>query len=421
MSVQETTKSEGPAANEVTSATALPLEGIRIVDFGWVYAAPIATRTLADMGAEVIKIESMGHLDELRTSPSNVSRDIERDPVFHDLNRNKLSFAVDFAKPEGAALIKQLVAKSDVVVENFSPGVLARRGLDYADLNEVRPDIVMLAMSAAGQSGPLHTIRTYGPSISALSGLDSMVGYPGERVLGSQGFYPDMVGAIHGAIAVLAALWSRKRTGRGQYIDLSQWEATVGMLGEAILDFTMNAVVRTTQGNRNAGASPHGNYPCNEPDTWVAISVDSEASWQGFRRAIGDPQWTSEAWAADGYRRAANAERVDSNVAEWTSGRSAQEAAEALQAESVPAGPSLHVGERYFHPHFQERSFHVDLEHPVTGVDIIGGIAWKLGGTPGAIRKPAPTYGQHNDYVLRELLSLSDAQIEELGDAEVVG
>lgn len=420
MNVQETTDKRGVPANRA-GASGLPLEGIRIVDFGWVYAAPIATRSLADMGAEVIKIESKGHLDELRTSPSNVSRDIERDPVFHDLNRNKLSFAVDFAKPEGAALIKQLVARSDVVVENFSPGVLARRGLDYDDLKEVRPDIVMLAMSAAGQTGPLHTIRTYGPSISALSGLDSMVGYPGERVLGSQGFYPDMVGAIHGAIAVLAALWHRKRTGRGQYIDLSQWEATVGMLGEAILDFTMNGTVRTTQGNRDLGASPHGNYPCSEPDTWVAISVESDATWQGFCRAIGSPRWTSEPWAADGYRRTANAERVDTHVAEWTSQRTAQEAAEALQGESVPAGPSLHVGERYFHPHFQERGFHVDLEHPATGVDIIGGIPWKLSGTPGAIRKAAPLYGQDNDYILRDLLSLSDSQIQELTDAEVVG
>lgn len=420
MSAHETTRSDA-AANRQAAESGLPLAGVRIVDFGWVYAAPIATRTLADMGAEVIKIESSSHLDEMRTSPSNVSRDIERDPVFHDLNRNKLSFAVDFAQPEGVALIKQLVAKSDVVVENYSPGVLARRGLDYEDLRQVREDIVMLAMSAAGQTGPLHRIRTYGPSISALSGLDSMVGYPGERVLGSQGFYPDMIGAIHGAIAVLAALWHRKRTGRGQYIDLSQWEATVGMLGEAILDFTMNEVVRGTNGNHDGASSPYGNYPCSEPDTWVAIAVGDEATWQSFCRAIGSPAWTEEPWAADGYQRAANADRVDEHVAEWTRQCSAQEAVEALQAESVPAGPSLHVGERYFHPHFQERGFHVDLEHPVTGVDIIGGISWKLDGTPGAIRRAAPTYGQHNDYVLRDLLNLSDGAIQELTDKKVVG
>lgn len=398
---------------ETTEQTAkgeavLPLQDIRIVDFGWVYAAPIATRTLADMGAEVIKIESKGHLDELRTSPSNVSRDIEKDPVFHDINRNKLSFAVDFSKPEGVELIKQLVARSDVVVENYSPGVLARRGLDYPDLAAVRPDIIMLAMSAAGQTGPLHEIRTYGPSISALSGLDSMVGYPGERVLGSQGFYPDMVGAIHGVLGVLAALWHREQTGRGQYIDLSQWEATVGMLGDAILDFTMNGTVRGTQGNRNGGASPHGNYPCRDEDTWVAISVDGEESWQGFRRALGDPPWTREEWAADGFQRVRNAERVDAGVAEWTVARTPEEATEALQAEGVAAGPSLHVGERYFHPHFASRGFHVDLEHPATGVDILGGIPWKLSGTPGEIRTPAPLYGQHTEFVLEDLLGLDE-------------
>ena len=406
---------------DAVSESPLPLEGIRIVDFGWVYAAPIATRTLADMGAEVIKIESKGHLDELRTSPSNVSRDIERDPVFHDINRNKLSFAVDFSEPEGVALIKRLVAVSDVVVENYSPGVLARRGLDYPDLKEVREDIVMLAMSAAGQTGPLHKIRTYGPSISALSGLDSMVGYPGERVLGSQGFYPDMVGAIHGVVAILAALWHRAETGRGQYIDLSQWEATVGMLGDAILDFTMNGTVRATQGNRNRGASPHGNYPCRGEDAWVAIAVDSEESWQGFRRALGDPEWTREEWCADAYRRVEAATRMDEAVATWTRERTPEEATEALQAEGVAAGPSLHVGERYFHPHFAARGFHVDLEHPATGVDIIGGIPWKLSGTPGAIRRPAPLYGGDNDYVLGDLLDLDPAEVERLTGAGVIG
>jgi benzylsuccinate CoA-transferase BbsF subunit len=410
-----------PADRASAPEEVLPLQGVRIVDFGWVYAAPIATRSLADMGAEVIKVENRKHLDELRTSPSNVSRDIEKDPVFHDINRNKLSLAVDFAKPEGAALIKRLVAVSDVVVENYSPGVLAKRGLDYPDLVAVRPDLIMLAMSAAGQTGPLHEIRTYGPSISALSGLDSMVGYPGERVLGSQGFYPDMVGAIHGVISVLAALWHRDNTGRGQYIDLSQWEATVGMLGDAILDYTMNGFVRGTQGNRNPAASPHGNYPCQGDDAWVAIAVEGESAWRGFCRALGEPAWTGEPWAADGHRRVANAETVDRHVAEWTRERTPEEATAALQAEGVAAGPSLHVGERYFHPHFSERGFHVDLEHPATGVDIVGGIPWKLHGTPGQIRRPAPLYGEHTDYVLSDLLELSEAEQAKLREEEVIG
>ncbi len=181
------------------------------------------------------------------------------------------------------------------------------------------------------------------------------------------------------------------------------------MLGEAIVDSAINAVVRTTQGNRNPGASPHGNYPCNEPDTWVAISVDSEASWQGFCRAIGNPRWTQR--SVDGRRLSACRERRASGHATSQSGRAAaqaQEAAEALQAESSARRPQPSRRRALLPSAFSERSFHVDLEHPVTGGDIIGGIAWKLSGTPGAIRKPAPTYGQHNDYVLRELLSLSD-------------
>lgn len=395
-------------------ATDLPLSGIRVVDFGWVFAAPIGTRTLADMGAEVIKIENRAHLDEMRTSPSNPTHDPERDPVFHDLNRNKLSFTIDFSDPEGVELLKRLVGVSDVVVENYSPGVLERRGLGWKALSAVKPDLVMVALSAAGQTGPLSHIRTYGPSISALSGLDSMVGYPGERVLGSQGFYPDMVGAIHGVIAILAALWHRDSTGRGQYVDLSQWEATVGMLGEAVLDYTMNGVVRGTQGNRNPGASPHGNYPCRGDDAWVAIAVSTEPQWEGFRKALGFPAWADEPWAADRYRRVRDAERVDVAVSEWTRTLPADDAAAALQAEGVPAGPSLHVGERYFHPHFLARNFHEDLEHPVTGTDIVGGIAWKLDSTPGLLQRHAPLLGEHNGYVLGELLGLSPEAIADL-------
>lgn len=398
----------------------LPLEGIRIVDFGWVFAAPIGTRTLADMGAEVIKIETRRHLDEMRLSPSNTSRDIEKDPVFHDLNRNKLSVSIDFTQSEGAELVKRLVEVSDVVVENFSPGVLDRRGLGWDVLSGVKPDLVMVALSAAGQTGPLHRIRTYGPSISALSGLDSLVGYPGERVLGSQGFYPDMVGAIHGVVAILAALWHRDQTGEGQYVDLSQWEATVGMLGEAILDYTMNGVVRGTQGNRDPGMSPHGNYPCLGDDAWVAIAVATEAEWNGFTAAIGAPAWTREPWAADRLERVRHADRVDVHVAEWTAERTPDEAAELLQRHGVPAGPSLHVGERYFHPHFLERNFHVDFDHPATGTDIVGGIAWRLDGTPGQLRRPAPLLGQHNGEVLGGLLGLSPDEIADLERREIV-
>ena len=407
-------------AADAADAAGGPLAGIRIVDFGWVYAAPIATRTLADMGAETIKIEFKGHLDELRTSPSNTSGDIERDPVFHDINRNKQSVAIDFSDPRGAEIIKRLVAVSDVVVENYSPGVLDRKGLGYDVLRAIRPDLVMISMSAAGQWGPLHRIRTYGPSISALSGLDSMVGYPGERVLGSQGFYPDMVGAIHGVIAILAALWHRQNTARGQFIDLSQWEATVGMIGEAIVDYTFNGTIRGTQGNRNGGASPHGNYPCAGEDSWVAIAVTDEREWAAFADAIGNPPWTREPWAADRCRRVAHAEEVDAGVTAWTQERTADDAAQLLQAAGVAAAPSLHVGERYFHEHFAAREFHVDLDHPVTGVDIVSGIPWRLSSTPGRLRTPAPLYGQQTDHVLRDVLGCDDEEIAELVAAGVV-
>lgn len=402
------------ASVEVSVRDRLPLEGIRVVDFGWVYAAPIASRTLADMGAEVIKIETGGHLDELRTSPSNTSGDIEQDPVFHDINRNKLSVTVNFSTEAGAELVKRLVAVSDVVIENYSPGVLDKYGLGYKELSRVRPEIVMASMSAAGQDGPLRDIRTYGPTISALSGLDSMVGYPGERVLGSQGFYPDMVGAIHGVISVLAAVRHRRRTGRGQHIDLSQWEATVGMLGEALLEVTFADDVPGTRGNRHRAMSPHGIYPCADDQTWIAIQVEDDSQWSALVQLMGEPAWAGEPWAATAAGRIADADVVDRKVAAWTRDHDRDELVELLQDNGVPAGPNLHVGERYFHEHFMARGFHVDLDHPATGTDIVTDVAWRLGRTPGSIRRHAPLLGEHTQEVFGGIVGLSDDEIDRL-------
>lgn len=399
--------------------TIYPLDGYRIIDFGWVYAAPLTGKLLADMGAEVIKVESHKRLDEMRQSPSNLARDPEKDPIFHDLNRNKLGITVDIAHPTGRALIKKLVKISDAIIENFSPHVLMQYGLDYESLKKIKDNIVMVSLSAAGQYGPLRDIRTYGPSLSSLAGLDGLVGYPGERVMGSQGFYADMVSAIHGAFALLVALYHRSRTGEGQYIDMAQWEATICCIGEAVMEYVMNARSPGTLGNRHPTMAPHNKYRCKGEDKWVSIAVKSEDEWNSFSEAIGQPYWAKDGMFADRFCRLLNQDILDKLITMWTIVYSPHEVADILRKVGIAAAPCLHIGERYFDAHFQERQVYLDVDHPATGTDILSGIAWKFSEIAPEIRRPAPLLGQHNKYVFCELLGIPEDELAQLVEKKI--
>ncbi|MBI2846860.1 MAG: CoA transferase [Chloroflexi bacterium] len=397
-----------------------PLRDYRVLDFGWVIAGPLLGQVLADMGAEVIKVETRKHLDEMRQSPLNTSRDPEKDPVFHTTNRNKLGVTVDMSHPEGRLLLKEMVKTCDVVAENFSPRVMKEHGLNYESLRRIKPDLIMVSLPAAGSYGPLSHIVTYGPTVSSLAGLDSMVGYYGERVLGSQGFYADMTSAIHAAFAVLSALYYRNNTGLGQHIEVPQWEAAACCIGEAIMEYTINGRIIGPRGNRHPTMAPHGNYPCKGEDKWVSIAVKTEEEWSAFCNAVGNPPWTSEERFADAASRLSNVAELDEYVAQWTRNHTHYEAAEILQRAGVAAAPVLDVGERYLDPHFQERQIYADFEHPAIGKDIIAGLSWKLSATPGGIRSPAPLLGQHNDYVFGEILGLPQKEIQRLMEEKVI-
>ncbi|MBI3967454.1 MAG: CoA transferase [Chloroflexi bacterium] len=394
----------------------LPLAGIRIVDFGWVLAGPIVGKLLADMGAEVIKVESRLRLDEMRQSPSNP----ERDPVFHGLNRNKLSVTVDFTRPEGQELIRRLVAISDAVSENFSPSVLRRYGLDYEALRHVRPDLVMLSLSSAGQYGPLWDVQTYGPTLGPIAGIDGLVGYHGGRVLGSQGFYSDPTAGIHGAVALLAALRYRARTGIGQYVDLAQWESNVGVIGEAIMDYTMNGRVAKPQGNRDPDMAPHQNYRCANEGGWIGICCRDDRDWQVLRQVMGDPEWARDSRFDCLAGRQAHLKELDARISEWTAAQETYDLMHRLQAARVPAAPSLDAGGRFFNEHFVARELLQEIDHPVTGTEVVTAPAWRFSDTPGALFRPAPQLGEHNDYVFGELLGLSADEIVRLAEERVL-
>jgi len=397
-----------------------PLEGYRVIDFGWAAAAPRATCLLADMGAEVIKVETRKRPDPVRFGPDNLERDPEMDPLFHSINRNKLGILLDLTHSEGIELIKRLVRISDVVVENFSPGVMKRFALDYDELKKIKPDIIMISFPGVGSEGPLADVVTYGPSLAGLAGLDSLIGYEGERVLGMQQAYADINAALHGAFAIQIALYHRERYGEGQHIEVAQIESLISTMPEPVMEFSINQRNLSTLGNVNRMMSIHNNYPCKGEDKWVSIAILTKKEWEGFCRAIGDPPWTKRDEFADGYKRSLNRKELDRLIGEWTIGRTPYEAMEILQKAGVAATPCADTEDRYFDPHFQERKVIVDVEHPATGVDFVPNVVCNLSETPGEIRRPAPLLGEHNDYVFGELLGLPKDEIEKLIQEKVI-
>ncbi|MBI2907647.1 MAG: CoA transferase [Chloroflexi bacterium] len=400
----------------------LPLARYRVLDFGTAWAGAMVGLILAHLGAEVIRIESRERIDGMRLGwpGKGAPPEPEFNAHFHVLNPNKLSITANMKQPEGVTLIKELVKECDVVTDNFTPGVLERVGLDYESLRAVKPDIILVSIPAAGNYGPLKDVRTYASTLGALAGIEGLVGYPGERVLSLGGGYADTNGGVHGAMAILVALLHRNRMGEGQFVDLSQWEATTSLLVGPIMEYIMNGRNQAPQGNLSPTMVPYNNYACKGEDTWVSIAVYSDEEWQGLCRAMGEPAWTKEERFSDKYSRLKNRQALDELIAAWTSNLTHYEATEVLQRAGVAAAPLLNVDERHDDPHFRERQLYIDMEHPRTGVEPVFDIPWKLSGTPGAMRRHSPLLGEHNEYVFTELLGLSKGEVARLTEAKAL-
>ena len=409
----------------------LPLARYRVVDFGTAWAGPMAAQLLADLGAQVIKVESRARMDGLRLGRPIVGEDIaggdrglwpELQPVFHGINRNKLSITLNLKTDHGLELVRQLLAQSDVALNNYSPGVLQRLGLDYPQLRQLRPDIIMVSMPALGETGPRRDVLAYAPIIQALSGLMSVVGYSeDEQLVGElQAPWSDVVAAIHAALATVAALRQRNLTGQGQFIEVAQLEATTSMLGEAFLESQMAGRPPVPQGNYDTACAPHNNYPCADADRWVAIAVGDDAQWTAFGAALGSPEWSVNPKFSDLNGRLEHVEELDALVSEWTRRRTAQEITELLQGHGIAAMPVMNIENQFIDPHLQERQAYLEVEHPHVGVEWLYGMPWLLGRTPGGIRAPAPLLGQHNGPILGDLLGLSGANLERLESDQAV-
>ncbi len=418
------------------TASPLPLASFRVLDFGTAWAAPMAGQLLADMGAEVIKIESHAKMDGIRLGRPIVGDDVaggdrgkwpELQPVFHGLNRNKLSVTVDLKKEAGVALVKDLAGRSDVVINNYSPGVMDRLGLGYEALRRCRPDIIFVAMPAAGNSGPLKDVLAYAPIVLSLSGLMSQVGYDDGALVGElQSAWSDATAALHAAMAAAAALRHRNNTGRGQYVEVAQWDATTSWLGEAVIDWTFNGREAGPQGNAHPRMAPHNTYQCLGEDQWVSIAVETDDQWEALCKvAEEDLGETARTWTRNLYygvvdRRITARKALDSAIQDWTSQRTAQQMTGLLQGIGVPVFPVMNIGDQFVDPHFRARDAWVESEHPMVGVEWLYGQPWHLSETQGSVRRHAPLLGEHNSVIFGELLGVPEATLRHLVDDQVL-
>ena len=398
-----------------------PLEGIRVADFSWVWAGPFCTLQLAHLGAEVIRIETASRPCITRLIPPWPENrpGVNRSGYFNQYNQSKRSLTLNLKTPEALVIAKKLVEKSDVVAENFAGGVMDRMGLGYNVLKQIKPDIIMIALSGYGATGPEREHISYGPAQVPMSGMSSLTGYKDWPPMHVGISYGDPNGGLHGAFAVLCALMYRARTGKGQYIDLSQFETSTAMVAEGLLDYGMNGAQPKRDGNRNSSMAPHGVFRSIGEDCWVSVAVRDDEEWRRFCATIGRPELRDDAHFATLAARKQNEDVLEAIVTEWTRSRSPGEATTLLQAAGIPAAPAMNNKDLSTDPHLNSRPIFVYNEHPEVGVKQHVGIPWQLSKTPLSVR-PAPLLGQDTDYVLREVLGYKEQEVTILREKQIL-
>jgi len=386
----------------------LPLEGIRIIDFAQVFAGPACTRILADLGADVIRFESPNRLDVTRnliiTDNDGMDHTWHRASYFVIRNASKREMVVDLAKEEAREIIRKLAATADVVVESFTPRVMANFGLHYEALKEIKPDIIMCSLSGYGQNGPMRDYAGYGMGLEPASGVASITGYKDGPPMRSGLSFTDPYSGFLGAGAILTAIQYRRRTGKGQYIDLSEQEAAIPIMGAALAEYQMTGRVKERIGDRSDWAAPQGCYRCAGDDRWAVISCSDDAEFGRMAGAMGHGEWKEDPRFATVLARRQNHDTLDELITAWTSARDHYDVMHTLQCAGVKAGAVLDGKEILFDPHFKARGQFDVVDQPLLGKRLIPRhVAAKFGRFEAKARSHAPLLGEHNAEVLTEL------------------
>lgn len=388
-----------------------PLQGVRVVELTKVWAGPYVGKLLAYMGAEVIRVESEGSLDVTRTYGV---ADINNAPGFQAVNPQKLSVQVNMKTAEGINLILGMLEKTDIVIENLRPGAVKRLGLGYDEVKAVRPDIVYVSMGMYGSEGPLSYQTGYAPCFAALGGLSSLVGNEGEAPTGMNIRYADSTFGTAAAYGALVALLHRRRTGVGQFVDVSAVECMSSMIGDSIMDFTLNGVIQQCDGNRHADMAPHGAYPCKGGE-WISIAVKSDALWVALAGLMGRPELATDPSYARLADRKARAGALDRLVSQWTSGWDAFELASLLQENGIAASRSQNSLELVADLQLWMDGFYREVSDYAGKSKTTLGPSWKMS-RAAEVTTAAPRLGEHNAYVLGDILGLSAERQKELSD-----
>jgi crotonobetainyl-CoA:carnitine CoA-transferase CaiB-like acyl-CoA transferase len=381
----------------------LPLAGVNVLDLSWVYAGPLMTRVLADFGATVVKVEGPARPDAARGGGGGVRGDLspESSIQFAHFNCGKLGLALDLNNAAGREVLRELVRWADVLVESYTPGVMAAWGIGYEDLREVNPELIMMSTSLMGQTGPLSTFAGFGNLAAAIAGFYELTGWPDRSPAGPFLAYTDYVAPRFSVAAVLAAHDWRRRTARGQHLDFSQAEAAIHFLAPAILDHTVNGAHPTRRGNDDPFLHPHGVFPCAGDDRWVAIACETDEQRQALAAEVGG--------------------LGDDEIAAWTATRNEAEVEKALQARGVPVHGVQNSAECWADPQLQHRRHYLTVPHPVHESCVVEGPRVLLSRTPGVVPRTGPTLGEHSDFVLRQFLGYDDERIADLAIAGALG
>ena len=419
----------------------LPLDGVRIVELTHIFAGPYATMHLADWGADLIRLETIqGMVLSTRGQYAKVPKELVEQAkasgtgagmVFPDWDpgprpwnrstsmtstgRNKKSMTVDLLRPEGLEILGNLIAKSDVFIENNVPETLDKLKITYEWMKEWNPQIIMVRMPAFGLSGPYTNFRCLGMHVDGVSGHSHTRGYPDEEPhRRGETVAADAAAGAAGCFAVFTALWHRRRTGKGQLIEMPLAENFIPFMAESIMDYTMNGRVRESMGNRDRWMAPHGVFPCRGEDKWITLAVSSDDEWQGLCEVMGDLELASDPRFSDQDSRWKNQDALDPIIVEWSRQQDHREVFHRLQARGVPSGPILDELEALEDPHLADRGYYQPLDHAEMPTIKYHGPLWRMSKTPNKLRKAPPLLGEHNPYVYREVLGLSDDEYARL-------
>ncbi|MBI4766976.1 MAG: CoA transferase [Deltaproteobacteria bacterium] len=391
-------------------------EGIKVADFAWVGVGPQVGRELAEHGATVVRVESHKVPDSLRTFPPfrNGEPGVDRSAFGAAFNTNKYGVAMDLTIPKGQELAKKLVAWADIVTESFTPGTMAKFGLDYESCKKIKPDIIYFSTCQMGQTGPLRRFGAYGMFGTTYAGFANLLGLPDREPLLIFNNYSDFIAPWYLTSTVIAALIRRRKTGEGVYLDQSQVEAGVTFLGPTILDYMTNGRVAKRMGNRDPYRSPHGIFPCLGQDRWVAITVEDENQWGNFCRVVGNPAWSKDQKFSTFLNRKKNEDELETLISEWTSKYPPEEIMKMMQEAKVPCGMVQTAEDLFNDPQLKHREHYRLLEHTVIGEHAYNAPAYRLSKTPNLIYKPGPCLGEDLEFVFKEILGLTDEDISDL-------